>query len=199
MTTLTLDVPPNLYRQLNIEAKRQDKSPQSVAQELLAKQLTASEPTIKNDLDDQINAKLNAWDTLSDKDMAALYNDTATEDLELAQLGLAHYTRTLEQEESVTEMLAEKSQKYDAQNGDAYQYYPLTDHVVRALGVCGGRPTFKYTRVEITGALERLAEGESVEQIVKGYRGRISKEAIIDAVRLVADQFSRTLPELEAA
>ena len=35
----------------------------------------------------------------------------------------------------VTEIVGEES----------YQYYPLGSHVVRALGVCGSRPTFKYT------------------------------------------------------
>jgi len=26
--------------------------------------------------------------------------------------------------------------------GEPYQYYPIGAHVVRAIGVCGGRPTF---------------------------------------------------------
>lgn len=82
--------------------------------------------------------------------------------------------------------------------GEPYQYYPLGDYVVRAVGVCGGRPTFKYTRIEITGTLERLAAGESVDDIVKGYRGRVSHEAIREAVRLVTAQFLKTLPELES-
>jgi uncharacterized protein (DUF433 family) len=47
--------------------------------------------------------------------------------------------------------------------GELYQYYPLGKHVVRALGVSGGRPTFKYTRIEITGTLERLAAGEDID------------------------------------
>jgi uncharacterized protein (DUF433 family) len=64
-------------------------------------------------------------------------------------------------------------------NGEPYQYYPLGEHVVRAIGVCGGRPTFKYTRMEITGALDRLAAGESLEEIVAGYRGRVSREAVL--------------------
>jgi uncharacterized protein (DUF433 family) len=81
--------------------------------------------------------------------------------------------------------------------GEVYQYYPLSDHVVRAVGVCGGRPTFKYTRIEITGTLERLATGERLEAIVQGYRGRVSREAILDAVRLVAAQFLEALPALE--
>ena len=81
--------------------------------------------------------------------------------------------------------------------GEVYQYYPLSDHVVRAVGVCGGRPTFKYTRLEITGTLERLATGEGLEAIVQGYRGRVSREAILDAVRLVTAQFLEALPALE--
>jgi uncharacterized protein (DUF433 family) len=83
--------------------------------------------------------------------------------------------------------------------GEPYQYYPLGQHVVRAIGVCGERPTFKYTRIEITGTLERLAVGENIEEIVKGYQERVSREAIIEAMRLVNRQFLQTLPELEFA
>ncbi len=39
--------------------------------------------------------------------------------------------------------------------GERYQYVPLGRYVVRAPEVCSGRPTFKYTRIEITGTLER--------------------------------------------
>jgi uncharacterized protein (DUF433 family) len=84
-------------------------------------------------------------------------------------------------------------------NGEPYQYYALGDHVVRAIGVCGGRPTFKYTRIEIAGTLGRLAAGESVDAIVEGYRGRVPRSAIFEAIRLVTDQFLDTLPELQPA
>lgn len=70
--------------------------------------------------------------------------------------------------------------------GEPYQYYPLGQHVVRAIGVCGERPTFKYTRIEITGTLERLAVGENIEAIVKGYQERVSREAIIEAIKAEA-------------
>jgi uncharacterized protein (DUF433 family) len=83
--------------------------------------------------------------------------------------------------------------------GEPYQYYPLGEHVVRAVGVCGGRPTFKYTRIEITGTLERLATGEKLDDLVQGYRGRVPQAAIVEAVRLVTKQFLKTLPELESA
>lgn len=70
-------------------------------------------------------------------------------------------------------------------NGEPYEYYPLGEHVVRAVGVCNGRPTFKYTRIEIIGTLDRLAVGESLETIVAGYRGKVSREAVMEAVQLV--------------
>jgi uncharacterized protein (DUF433 family) len=81
--------------------------------------------------------------------------------------------------------------------GEPYLYYPLGDYIVRAMGVCGGRPTFKYTRIEITGTIERLAAGESLDAIVEGYGGRVSREAILEAVRVVTTQFLTTLPALE--
>lgn len=82
--------------------------------------------------------------------------------------------------------------------GEPYQYYPFGKHIVRAVGVCGGRPTFKYTRIEITGAIERVASGQTIDELVKVYRGRVSKEAIIEALQLVTD-FVNALPELKAA
>ena len=84
-------------------------------------------------------------------------------------------------------------------SGELYQYYPLGKHVVRAVGVCSGRPTFKYTRIEITGTLDRLAAGESLDEIVHGYRGRVSREAVVEAIQIVTAGFLRTLPELEPA
>lgn len=87
----------------------------------------------------------------------------------------------------------------EQRGGESYQYFPLGQHVVRALGICGGRPTFKYTRIEITGTLERLAAGESIEELVTGYGGRVPPEAIAEASQIVTQQFLRALPELAAA
>ena len=81
--------------------------------------------------------------------------------------------------------------------GEPYRYYPLGNYVVRAPDVCGGRPTFKYTRIEITGTLERLASGEAIDRIVEGYRSRVPKEAIIEAIEIVNTRFIESLPELE--
>ncbi len=89
--------------------------------------------------------------------------------------------------------------KIETIDGEPYRYYPLGDHIVRALGVCGGRPTFKYTRIEIAGALDRVAAGETIDEIVRGYRGRVSRAALIEAIQLVTHRFIDSLPELAVA
>jgi uncharacterized protein (DUF433 family) len=71
--------------------------------------------------------------------------------------------------------------------GEPYAYYLLGEYVVRAPGVCGGRPTFKYTRIEVAGVLELLAAGDTIDQIVAGYRGRVSLRAIEEALTLAKE------------
>jgi len=86
--------------------------------------------------------------------------------------------------------------------GEPYYYYPLGQYIVRAKGVCDGRPTFKYTRIEISGTLARVAAGESIDAIVEGYRGRVPKEAIeeaIDIARKAGKTLFRKLPKEMAA
>ena len=68
---------------------------------------------------------------------------------------------------------------------DVYEYYPLGEYVVVAPGVCGGRPTFKYTRLEVSMVLALLAAGDTVEEVVEDYSpSRLSLEAVIEAIRL---------------
>lgn len=83
--------------------------------------------------------------------------------------------------------------------GELYQYIPLGEYVVRALGVCGGRPTFKYTRIEVAGALNRLATGEAMAQIVDGYGGRVSREAMQEAVDIAVGRLLDSLPTMPEA
>ena len=91
--------------------------------------------------------------------------------------------------------------------GEIYEYYPLGKYVVRAPGVCGGRPTFKYTRLEPSMILALLAQGDTVDDVLADYhRSKISAEAIYEAIYL-ANQAFMTLhhthlnqtQELEAA
>ena len=47
-------------------------------------------------------------------------------------------------------------------DGDVYEYIPLGKYIVSAPGVCRGRPTFKYTRIEV-------AEKGDAAQIILSY------------------------------
>jgi uncharacterized protein (DUF433 family) len=69
-------------------------------------------------------------------------------------------------------------------DGQIYEYIPLGKYVVSAPGVCRGRPTFKYTRIEVAGVLEWLSAGNSLEELLAGYKGRVSREAIQEAAVL---------------
>jgi uncharacterized protein (DUF433 family) len=75
----------------------------------------------------------------------------------------------------------------------------LWRYVVRAVGVRGGRPTFKHTRIEVAGALDRLSAGEELDHIVLGYGGRVPREAILEAIEIATQHFLSNLPELSAA
>jgi uncharacterized protein (DUF433 family) len=79
-------------------------------------------------------------------------------------------------------------------SGELYEYYPLGKYVVRAKGVCGGKPTFKYTRIEIAGTLSRIASGETIDAVVEGYRGRVSRQAILEAID-IADKLGKKINE----
>jgi uncharacterized protein (DUF433 family) len=71
-------------------------------------------------------------------------------------------------------------------DGEPYEYYPLGEYIVAAPGVCGGEPTFKYTRINVRFVLERVRGGESREDIVADYRGRFPLAALEEAMRLDA-------------
>jgi uncharacterized protein (DUF433 family) len=47
--------------------------------------------------------------------------------------------------------------------GELYEYYSLGKYVVAAPGICGGRPTFKYTRIEVQVVFDLLAAGKPIE------------------------------------
>jgi len=84
--------------------------------------------------------------------------------------------------------------------GEPYEYYPLGRYVVAAPGVCGGRPTFKYTRLEAGFMLDRLAHGETIEELVDAYlESGLTREAIEEAISLAAQALTRSVQTLHPA
>jgi uncharacterized protein (DUF433 family) len=71
--------------------------------------------------------------------------------------------------------------------GEVYEYYPLGKYIVAAPGVCGGRPTFKYTRIEPGVILGYLANGSTIDEIVRDFdRAHLTQEAIYEAIVLAS-------------
>jgi uncharacterized protein (DUF433 family) len=84
-----------------------------------------------------------------------------------------------------------KQLMHEVVGGEPYDYYPLGAYIVAAPGICGGRPTFKYTRIEVEVVLDLLAAGESIEHLVENFRGRVPRQAIEETLRLAASLLKR--------
>ena len=69
-------------------------------------------------------------------------------------------------------------------SGEVYEYRPIGKYIVSAPEVCRGRPTFKYTRIEVEGVLQQLGTGYSLERLLENYQGRIPPAAIQEAMTL---------------
>ncbi|NUO78838.1 DUF433 domain-containing protein [candidate division KSB1 bacterium] len=95
---------------------------------------------------------------------------------------------------------ATKTLTRELYGGEWYEYVPLGKHVVAAPGVCGGRPTFKYTRLEVSVILDLLAAGWSVQKILRNYsHSRISAAAIKEAVHLAKETLLNNTRKLKTA
>ena len=66
-------------------------------------------------------------------------------------------------------------------------------HIVADPAVCHGQPTFRGTRILVSDVLEQVSSGMAWESIAFEWRGRVSKEAIAEAVRLEARHSKITL------
>ncbi len=89
--------------------------------------------------------------------------------------------------------------EHEVVGGGVYEYHSLGRYAVRAPEVCRGRPTFKYTRVEVADILRLLGTGESVQEIVADHnRPEITPEAIQEAVSLAVQALVAEAPAAEA-
>jgi|SRR5262245_29114616 len=71
----------------------------------------------------------------------------------------------------------------------------LGRYTVADPGICGGKPTFRGTRILVADVLGQVARGMVWETIVEEWRGAVSTEAIAEAVRLARDALiTRPLP-----
>jgi len=67
----------------------------------------------------------------------------------------------------------------------------LTKHVTRHPKICGGQVCFDATRRLVAPVLKGFVYGDTVEIIVKIWHGKISKEAIVEAIDLAIDALEK--------
>ena len=60
----------------------------------------------------------------------------------------------------------------------------LGRHIVADSKICGGQPTFKGTRIMVWIVLEQLEEGLSWDEIAREWDGRVTAEAIGEAIAI---------------
>lgn len=69
----------------------------------------------------------------------------------------------------------------------------LADLIIRDKGLCGGEPVFRGTRVTLRTVLASLADGDSVEQIVKSFP-TLSEQQVKAAIAFAAASAQDDLP-----
>ena len=63
--------------------------------------------------------------------------------------------------------------------------------------ICHGKPTFRGTRIMVWQVLEMLANGRSWEAITKAWGGRVSQEAIEEALEYASQVLRKPIQEPE--
>ena len=62
--------------------------------------------------------------------------------------------------------------------------------------ICHGEPTFRGTRILVADVLEQIANGMAWEAIIEEWHGKLTREAIAEAVRLAREALIAHTPEL---
>ncbi len=62
-------------------------------------------------------------------------------------------------------------------------------YIVTDPEICHGKPTFRETRIMVWHVLEQVASGMAWETIEEEWRGKVTKHAIAEAIRLASQAF----------
>src|SRR3954467_1997675 len=60
----------------------------------------------------------------------------------------------------------------------------LGRYIVADPSICHGKPTYAGTRIMVWQILEALSDGESVDELVKAWGGRVTRAAVLETIRL---------------
>ena len=62
-------------------------------------------------------------------------------------------------------------------------------HIVSNPRICHGKPAFRRSGILVSDILEQVAEGPARESIIEQWRGRITRDAIAEALHLSTQAF----------
>jgi uncharacterized protein (DUF433 family) len=65
---------------------------------------------------------------------------------------------------------------------EVFEHYPLGRHIVAAPGMCGGRTSFEYRRIDVRHTLGLMAAGRTIEPVAQAKQ--ISLAAVQEALEL---------------
>lgn len=65
----------------------------------------------------------------------------------------------------------------------------IGSYIVADPEICHGKPTFRGTRIMVWQVLEMVADGSDWDEISAEWGGKVSREAIAEAVRLASQVF----------
>lgn len=68
----------------------------------------------------------------------------------------------------------------------------LGRYIVADPEICHGKPTFRGTRIMVWQVLDQIAHGMAWETIVDEWSGKVTKEAIAEAMSLAKQAFVET-------
>jgi uncharacterized protein (DUF433 family) len=71
-----------------------------------------------------------------------------------------------------------------AKNNGTAGAVELGKYIVADPKICHGKPTYKGTRIMVWQILEALGDGESVDELVKAWGGRVCRDAVLETIRL---------------
>ncbi len=63
----------------------------------------------------------------------------------------------------------------------------LGRYIVADLDICHGEPTFRGTRILVADVLDQIANGMDWEAIIEEWRGKLTRDAIAEAIRLARE------------
>jgi uncharacterized protein (DUF433 family) len=72
-------------------------------------------------------------------------------------------------------------------------------YIVADPEICHGQLTFTGTRIMVKSVLEMLAKGKDWDWISEAYYGRVSREAIAEAISLASDALLEKMGERRRA